>query len=91
MFNSRKYALFELHFDSIITIFPDEAIITARAMDFCAALEMQEFARIQFVDDVSDFQKQPKDHEPLAVRPAYTSLDYPKAVSLLRLSNISHR
>lgn len=59
-------------------------------MDFCAALEMQEFGRIKFVDSMSDIQLQPEDHEPLAVRPAYTSLDYPKVVGMLCLSDIPY-
>lgn len=63
----------------------DEAIITVRGIDLCAGFQMQEFARIIFRDDITNYQTQPDDYAPLAVWPAYGSVN-PGSVSLL----ISH-
>lgn len=50
-------------------------------MDFCTPLLLQEFARIILEDEVNGYQRTPEDYTPLADRPSYTSLNYPKTVS----------
>lgn len=60
----------------------DETLITVRGLGTCVGLELQEFARIIFVDDYSTYTPKIEDHEPLAERPSYRSLDNPsKSVS----------
>lgn len=69
------------YFKNIRKTFLDEIIITVRAMDFCTPLLLQEFARIILEDEVNGYQRTPEDYTPLADRPSYTSLNYPKTVS----------
>ncbi|XP_055295200.1 uncharacterized protein LOC129564973 [Sitodiplosis mosellana] len=55
----------------------NETLIIVRGLGSCIKLELQEFARIIFVDDYSTFSSKVEDHEPLAIRPNYTSFENP--------------
>lgn len=62
-------------------ILADETIITLRGLDTCRELKTQEFARIIFVDDITNYSAKAEDHEPLKDIPSYESQDVPKIVS----------
>lgn len=70
-----------MKFDFTTNSFADETIVTVRGLGGCKLQEIQEFARIIFVDDLNNYTKRVEDHAPLEDKPAYQSLNITKRVS----------
>lgn len=60
----------------------DSTLLTVRALGLCRSLKLQEFARVIFVDRITNYTSLFEDYEPLKERPAYDALDVPKIVCL---------
>lgn len=69
------------------SFFPDETLITVRALGFCEKQKLQEFARVKFLDDFADFMSKREDHEPLTIRPDY----FENTKKIVRLSDINRK
>lgn len=70
--------------------FTDSTLLTVRALGVCRDLKLQEFARIIFVNSITNYTSLFEDYEPLKKRPAYESLDVPKIVCLLNVLSIEN-
>ncbi|XP_031619168.1 laccase-like [Contarinia nasturtii] len=59
-----------------------QKLIRVRALGTCATLQLQEFARIVFVNNLDKYFVREANQEPLNTRPSYNSLDDPTAAYL---------
>lgn len=55
-----------------LTYFADGTLITVRALEECIKQNVQEFARVVFLDSFADFLPNYEDYKPLTNRPGYT-------------------
>lgn len=67
----------------------DETLLTVRLLGACEEMQIQEFARIIFVDDILNHARTPNDQRPLKKRPSYKSVT-PKVVCSFTMNKIMH-
>lgn len=62
-------------------IFAEEVLMSVRGLLSCKQKRLQEFAKIIFVDDFSNFTAKNEDHQPPRERPNYDPADVQRIVS----------
>lgn len=65
----------------MIKLFAVQTLLTVQLLDICEPHQLQEFARIIFVDDIMNVQRSFEHHEPLIETPPFEGLDDSKRVS----------
>lgn len=64
-------------------------MLTVRALGVCRDLKLQEFARIIFIDSITNYTSLFEDYEPLKEKPSYELLDIPKTVCMLNILSLA--